>query len=139
MCTLFVGTASAQQGYTRTRTAFATTNPTADTLTNADTILHSTIAPAGEIKQVTIQVDLYKVSGTIAGKAIVYGSVNGFLYTPVDSVTFVDGATFTKVFSYAAGVYWKYRVITYESGTGVCLPKVTGLFKQAVLVNTKPG
>ena len=98
-----------------------------DTLTNADTVVKVIKASAGYSAE-GIQINLNKISGTIAGKAYLYQSLDGVNYWVTDSATYTTLstttpsiqnptataiATFSKVES--PSVY--YAVVAISSGT----------------------
>jgi hypothetical protein len=59
-----------------------------DTLNNTDTVFKKLPVTAG-YNIIGINVDLTKISGTVAGKAILYGSTDGVTYFPTDSMSYV--------------------------------------------------
>lgn len=101
-----------------------------DSLTNVDTVL-STFQGANNLALGTIQLNIVKKTGTIAGKAYILGSVDGIIYTKVDSVTFVDGAVFTSFFKYTTLPYAFYQVESISTGTQVSYVRAYGLFRRS--------
>lgn len=59
-----------------------------DTLNNTDSVFKDIPITAG-YNTIGITVDLTKISGTVAGKAILYGSTDGVTYFPTDSMSYV--------------------------------------------------
>jgi hypothetical protein len=123
---LMVG-AKAQVIFPKSRTVFANTNPTADTLTNVDTIYN--IVRAGGLYNASIQVDVTTLSGTLAGHAYLSGSINGINYVPLDTVT-LSGAISSSIYQFNPSPYQYYKVAFITSGTSVSIPVTYGLFRQ---------
>lgn len=117
----------AQQKFPNTSTTGVTGK---DSLTNVDTVL-STFQGVNNVALGTIQLNIVKKTGTIAGKAYVLGSVDGIYYTKVDSVTFVDGAVFTAFFKYTTLPYVFYQVESISTGTQVSYVRAYGLFRKS--------
>lgn len=84
--------------------------------TGADT---ATILSNIASDNVSIQPVVTKVSGTIAGKAFVWVSLDGVNYQKLttDSMVLTNTTTNTKVFTIAPSKYLYYRVITTGTGT----------------------
>lgn len=120
-------TSQAQQKFPNTSTTGVVNK---DSLTNVDTVL-STFHGANNLSLGTIQVNIVKKSGTVAGKAYILGSVDGVIYTKVDSVTFVDGPVFTAFFKYTTLPYDFYQVQSISSGTSVAYVRAYGLFRKS--------
>jgi hypothetical protein len=98
-----------------------------DTLTNADTLVKFLPATAG-YNLLTLQLNVKKLSGTVAGKIIIEGSAdNGSNYvtltTANDTLTNTAG-TKPYVFTYSPVYYTNYKVTVITSGTvsAVLLP-----------------
>lgn len=72
---------------------------------------------AGYYNIAAVQVEVNKISGTGAGKAILYGSLNGTSYEKVDSLTIVNVTQQTKVFSLVPSKYVFYRISVSVTGT----------------------
>lgn len=132
--TVTATTVKAQAEFSRSRTATSTAS--LDTLTNTDTIYHTIKTPG--TNYVTIQVDVKKVTGTIGGKAYLYGSASGTTnYVLLDSTaSYSVGAwqqlsanTYSKVWTFAPSLYYSYKVATYSSGTVAETPKVYAILK----------
>ena len=94
---LSVNTAHAQKGY-------AAIMPTVqgDTLNNADTVAKLITASAG-YSVMGIQVNLTKISGTVAGKVYLYQSLDKVNYTLTDSAVYSTAPTFTSTI-YPGGI-----------------------------------
>lgn len=84
--------------------------------TGADT---ATIKTPGAYANVSIQPVVTKVSGTVAGKAFVWVSLDGANYTKLttDSMVLANQTTNTHIFTIGASKYLYYRVITTGTGT----------------------
>jgi hypothetical protein len=97
-----------------------------DTLTNADTVYISLPTATGGYYAVGIQAVVSKVSGTVAGTAIIQGSLDGTNYVDIgtDTLTFTNVTTNTKVWAITPSVYQYHRVKFLSSGTVVAVPKV---------------
>ena len=94
-----------------------------DTLINADTVTHTITASAG-YSSITISPVLTKASGTVAGKARIYGSVDNVNFDQLDSMTFADVATqYHTTFLINGAEYSHYKVVYITSGTVAVLPK----------------
>ena len=105
-----------------TATQAQTLTPTnsGDTLTNADTVnLDQRIR--GEWKSVSFQATVTKVSGTVAGNAIFYGSLDGVNYVAIgaDTLTLSNAAKNTSVWTDSDAAYLHYRVQIITTGTQV--------------------
>jgi hypothetical protein len=132
---LITTTANAQTPFVRSRTvsSLLTQNDTLISSSSGDTIYH--VYQSVGAANVTIQLDVTKLSGTWAGKAYIYGSVKGINYILIDSSTVyaangINPAAniYSKSWVYSPGQYNFYQVITYSSGTETLLPKVYGRF-----------
>jgi len=100
-----------------TMTASSNTNTNAVTQTHIATL-------SGEINNfdiMTIQVIGTKVSGTVAGTAILYGSVDGTNYTPVgsDTLTLANQTTNSHYWTLSKTYYKYYKVAVATTGTQV--------------------
>lgn len=98
-------------------------------VTNVDTIIFSHLA-ADYAATVSVQLDVTQVSGTIAGKAYLQGSVNGVNYVTIDTTAFAAGAVYTKIWTYTSEPYVFYRVIGYSTGTVSANVAVYGAFRR---------
>lgn len=97
-----------------------------DTLNDAETVYISLPTLTGGYYAIGIQAKVTKVSGTVAGTAIIQGSLDGTNYVTIgsDTLTFSDQATNTKVWAITPSVYQYHRVKFVSSGTQVSIPKV---------------
>jgi hypothetical protein len=87
-----------------------------DTLTNVDTVAKVIPATAG-YSVLGIQVNANVLSGSLAGKAYIYQSLDGYNYTLTDSVAYSATPTFTSTI-YPAGISPTYtNVATFQKTT----------------------
>lgn len=88
-----------------------------DTLTNTDTTIYI-VDIRGPRHNISFSCDVIKLTGTVAGKFDVYGSVNGDTYETavITSVTKTD-ATANYVIKLTANSYQKYKILSISSGT----------------------
>lgn len=110
--------------------------PSTATLTNAQTVYIDLPQATGGYYAVGIQAIVTKVSGTVAGSAIIEGSLDGTNYVTIGSttLTFADVAVNTIVWAITPSVYQYHRVKFVSSGTVVATPKVRyRLIKQTVV------
>lgn len=105
------GVAQAQTPFNHT-----TFNPTGSVVdAGADTL--TVDFPSWNVA-VGIQPVITKVSGTVAGTSILYGSIDGSNYVATgDTLTNTNIAKNTKIIKLTTPVYRKYRIITTGSGT----------------------
>lgn len=105
-------------GVAHAQTAFnhTTFNPTGSVIdTGVDTL---TIEFPSWNVAVGIQPVITKVSGTVAGTSILYGSIDGTNYVATgDTLTNTNVSKNTKIIKLSTPVYRKYRIITTGSGT----------------------
>ena len=101
-----------------------------DTLNNVDTVAKVISASAG-YNEIGIQVNLNQISGTVAGKVYLYGSMDNTNFTIVDSATYhtVAPGNATSTFGVRNGYthmatmtethapYWRYIVAATSTGT----------------------
>lgn len=98
-----------------------------DTLNNTDTVTKFIPATAG-YSCTGIQINLNKISGTIAGHAYLYESLDGVNYFPTDTASYVTLSTTTPAistpvaaavatFSKATVPWVYYAVVATSSGT----------------------
>lgn len=91
---------------------------TISTSSSRDTVTKVITATAG-YSALGIQVVTTKVSGTVAGKAYLYGSLDGTNYTLTDSsAAFADQTTNTAYFTKTTTPYVYYRVRVQEANGG---------------------
>lgn len=109
--------------------AFASTvaeaqNPTATPMTVSDTIRNTTATTATikqpfVLSQYAIQVVITKVSGTVAGTAKFYGSLDGVNYNKVatDTLALTNTTTNSYIWAPGAAKYLYYRITVVGVGT----------------------
>lgn len=88
-----------------------------DTLIDADTTQYVVSIPGN--KTISLQCNVIKISGTVAGKLDIYGSVDGTTYETalaVTSVTKTD-ATANYVVKIPINYYKKLKILSISSGT----------------------
>lgn len=98
--------------------------PTEDTLTNADTsyLVASRFSSAYDV--VTFQVNIEKVSGTVAGNATIQGSLDNVNFVKAsDSVATLTNGDNVLIWSIGQAKYPFYRVQVTTSGTQVSVPE----------------
>ena len=100
----------------------------ADTNIDATTTTH-TANLAGDLntfETITIQAVGTKVSGTVAGTAILYGSIDGTTYHAIgaDTLTLANVATNSKIWTLDKTRYKYYRVSVATTGTQKSVWKV---------------
>lgn len=89
------------------------------TLTNAQTgYVTANPVTSTFYESIAFQVTLTKTSGTIAGTAVLQGTVNGSTWTNITSTALTD-ATTTYLFSDVPAKYYQYRVAVATTGTSV--------------------
>jgi hypothetical protein len=107
----------------------------ADTNTNAMTSTHiATLSgDAMTYDVLTIQVVGTKVSGTVAGTAVLYGSVDGVNYQAIgtDTLTLANTATNSYIWTLDKTRYKYYRVSVATTGTQVSAWKAWILGRRA--------
>lgn len=88
-----------------------------DTLTNADTSTY-TVTVSGSKSSVTFQVNVLKISGTIAGFVKLYGSADGTNYTSkaIDSVA-LENVSWNYTIPRDYNPYAKYQLKVITTGT----------------------
>lgn len=87
---------------------------TLDTMNNADTVNYSADI-LGKKHNVTFQINVTKISGTVGGKVYIYGSADGTNYatTPLDSIVLTDESkNYQKAWNYNPFKKWKFTIIT---------------------------
>lgn len=93
-------------------------NPTG-TVTNTGTDTMTALIP-GYSAATGIQLVVTKTSGTVAGTARLYGSIDGTNYVATgDTLTLADAAVNTVIWTKSVPVYVNYRIRTTGSGTMV--------------------
>lgn len=104
----------------------ATTGNTSDTVTNTGTEVLSTQVN-GYNEVVTVQLTVTKISGTVAGTAILQGSLDGTTWTTLnhasttgnDTITLTNVTTNSAIWVVEPSKYLYYRVSVTGSGTMV--------------------
>lgn len=101
-----------------------------DTMTNANTQTISTDLTLNSL--VGIQASVVKVSGTVAGTAILQGTIDGVGWQAIDTLTLANVATNTEVWAITPDTnnYRQYRVVFATTGTQVSIPRVAWLRRQ---------
>lgn len=112
------------------QTATGQANPgrvVGDTMTNAVTQTLST--DLSLLNLAGIQATVIKVSGTVAGTAILQGTIDGVAWHVIDTLTLGNVATNTKVWPISPGTnsYRQYRVVFATTGTQVSVPRLSWL------------
>lgn len=96
-----------------------------DTLNNVDSVFKTFTTTAG-YSEIGIAVNLTKISGTVAGNAVLYGSMDGITFYPTDSANYVvpltssySTPTVTNVayFSKSEAPWTTYLVVAKSTGT----------------------
>lgn len=97
-----------------------------DTLNDVETVNIALPTATGGYYAVGIQAVVTKVSGTVAGTAIIQGSLDGTNWVNIgsDTLTLSNVTTNTKVWAITPSVYQYHRVQFVSSGTMVAVPKV---------------
>jgi hypothetical protein len=103
-----------------------------DTLTDTDTTTYE-VTITGPKHCVSFQCDVTKLTGTVAGKFDIYGSVDGVTYETALAATSVTkaNATGTYVISFASNKYKKYKVLSISSGTNTHAQRVYLLYRNS--------
>lgn len=102
-----------------------------DTLTNADTTTYE-VTITGPKHVISFQCDVTKLTGTVAGKFDIYGSVDGVTYETAlaaTSVTKTD-ASANYVISFTTNKYKKYKILSISSGTNTHAQRVYMLYRR---------
>lgn len=102
-----------------------------DTLTNTDTTTYI-VTVRGPKHNISFQCNVLKISGTVAGKFDIYGSVDGVNYETAlaaSSVTKTD-ASANYVISFSSNKYQKYKVLSISSGTNTHSQRVYMLYRR---------
>lgn len=121
LCGLFAVTAQAQ---------LRSIPNVADTAINADAVNLSFQSP-GYADVTTVQLNIIKISGTVAGSAYVQGSLDNVnWFTVSDTLTLAD-ATQVKIWALGTAQHLYYRVRVVTSGTQRSLPSAIVLFRKS--------
>lgn len=93
-----------------------------DTLTNADTVYITTDNQLDGLAG--LQATVLKVGGTVAGHALLQGTIDGIAWVNVntDTLTLTNVATQSKVWPITANGYKTYRIRYITTGTQVSVP-----------------
>lgn len=87
-----------------------------DTLTNVDTSYLTFVQLGSKVK--SFEIDATKISGTVAGKVYLQGSVSGNYWANIDSLVLADVATLqAKVVLPTVTSYASYRTKCITTGT----------------------
>lgn len=110
--------------------AFTFVNAQTVNFTGTDTVVNTgavdiNLRVTGGYESGAYQIVITKVSGTVAGNAILKGSVDGINFVNIDTLATTDVATQTKIFTEAMVKYPFYRV-TY-TGTGTMAAIIRGI------------
>lgn len=103
------------------------------TLTNTDTAKYE-VAVNGAKANVSIQVNVGKLTGTVAGKIDIYGSVDGVTYETALATASVSkaDASANYVIKLTNNAYKKYRIWSISSGTNTHTSRVYLLYRKAL-------
>lgn len=89
-----------------------------DTARNSDTV--DIVYPGVKSKVSGIQATVLRVSGTVAGKVYLMGTIDGDYYTLIDSLTLTNAAVNSKVFPFERSKgtsFTSYKVSLQTTGT----------------------
>ena len=102
-----------------------------DTLTNTDTTYYNVVIK-GAKTNITFQVDVLKLTGTVAGTIKVFGSANGTTYETAvaTTATTITDASVNYVVSFTNNKYQKYQVQVIGSGTNTMSNRLYVLYRQ---------
>lgn len=102
--------------------------PLLDTVANTGTTDHI-ITVSGTYNNGVFQHVGTKISGTVAGKTYLMGSVDAVNYVKLDSFTNVNVTTNTKIFTQTRPMYPYYKISSEGSGTMSMQTKAYAHFK----------
>ena len=102
--------------------------PLLDTVANTGNSEH-VIAVSGSYNNGVFQVVGTKISGTVAGKTYLMGSVDNTNFVKLDSVTNTNVTTNTKIFTQTRPMYPYYKIRSEGSGTMSLQTKCYAHFK----------
>ncbi|TAN17232.1 MAG: hypothetical protein EPN37_07200 [Chitinophagaceae bacterium] len=93
-------------------------NASKSTLTNADTSYLTAPRLGAPYTVLSIQLNVTKISGTVAGTAVVQGSIDGINYTSIssDTLNLVNGNNI-KLWALGNAQYPYHRVVVITNGT----------------------
>lgn len=101
-----------------------------DTLTNAQTVTKEVVI-AGPKSNITFQVNVIKLTGTVAGTIKVFGSTDGTTYgTTAVTTTNLTDATANYLIAYTTNSYKKYKVEIATTGTSTASERTYLLYRQ---------
>jgi hypothetical protein len=101
-----------------------------DTITNADTSSHEMTITGGK-SAISFQVNVIKLTGTVAGSVKVWGSVDGSTYgTTAVSTTALTDATANYLVTFTANHYKKYKVDVITTGTSTASTRTYYLYRK---------
>jgi len=91
---------------------------TTDSIKSGSLTVTKTFALTAGYSTVSIQPVVTKVSGTVAGTVVLYGTVDGTNYVSTgDTLTLTDVATKTVIWNVTPAKHAKYRVVAVGTGT----------------------
>jgi hypothetical protein len=96
----------------------------ADTLTNADTIVKNITLSSSASDGIILQPVITRLSGTAAGKIVLLQSVNGTDFIRTDSVTLSNLVTNTAFITKTSPLSLYYRIEFISSGTTALIPRL---------------
>lgn len=102
-----------------------------DTLTNTDTTTYI-VSIKGAKHNISIQCNVLKLTGTVAGKLDIYGSVDGVNWETAlatSSVTKTD-ASANYVVKFTSNQYQKLKILSISSGTNTHSQRVYLLYRR---------
>ncbi len=127
---LFVAIFVSLQSFAQTNGDYAGYIKVKDTLTNAQSY-SDTVTITGPKHNITFQVNVIKISGTVAGSINVYGSADGVTYgTTALTTTALTDATANYLISYTTNAYKKYRIVRATTGTSAASERVYLLYRK---------
>jgi len=101
-----------------------------DTLTNAEAVSQE-LALTGVKANVSFQVNVIKLTGTVAGTIKVFGSVDGTTYgTTAVTTTNLTDATANYLIAYTTNSYKSYRVTVETTGTSTASFRTYYLYRK---------
>lgn len=102
-----------------------------DTLTNADTATYIATV-TGPKHNVSFSVNITKLTGTLAGKINLYGSVDGtnYLTTALATEITITDASQVRGFSLNYNGYKKYKLVVITSGTNTSSHRASIMYRK---------
>lgn len=105
-----------------------------DTLVNTDNATKIFTVTAG-YNCIAIQPVVTKISGTVAGTVVLYGTVDGTNYVSLgDTLTCTNQATNTDIFVKTNAPYYKYKLYFSQTGTDSTKIKVWIIERKTAVV-----